>query len=418
MEKKKIYYGWWIVLGCILITCTMVPLIMALSNKFLIQITTDMGISRSSFTLNNTIIQALGVLLSPLIAKKLVKGNQKVIQSISIIGFVIAYASYGLAQDVIHLYISSFFVGIFYLSSTLIPITMMITNWFTKKRGMAMSLAMAGIGLGGFIFSPFISFMLIDFGWRTTYIVMALIVLIVALPMSLFVFKKKPEDVGLKAYGADEVLDKKGKEISFASISLSVKESRKKLFFFILLAGMLLNGIVNAGALGQFPPALEELHGVALQATIISLYSIIGIVGKLLLGWINDRWGVIASSVFGCGMFALAFTFMLFSSEVTFAYAMAVAFGLGMAIGTVSPPLITAAIYGPEKYGEAYGIVNSASQIGLAVGSLIVAGIFDATGSYQTAWILLLVLTLFTLFSWIFAYVKSRAYCKIEKKTI
>ena len=62
MEKKKIHYGWYIVIGCLLITCTMVPPIMALSNKFLIQVTEELGLSRSGFTLANTILQGLGIL--------------------------------------------------------------------------------------------------------------------------------------------------------------------------------------------------------------------------------------------------------------------------------------------------------------------------------------------------------------------
>ena len=65
MERKKIYYGWFVVFGCLMITCTMVPPIMALSNKFLIQVTGELQISRSAFTLANTILQGLGIFLSP-----------------------------------------------------------------------------------------------------------------------------------------------------------------------------------------------------------------------------------------------------------------------------------------------------------------------------------------------------------------
>ena len=114
-------------------------------------------------------------------------------------------------------------------------------------------------------------------------------------------------------------------------------------------------------------------------------------------------------------MFGLSFIFMLSGNNSIAAYGMAITVGFGMAIGTVSPPLVTGAIFGPEKYGEVYGIVNSASQVGLAMGSLIVVGIFDSRGSYEMAWVLLLVLTIFTLISWVFAYLKSRVYCKPEK---
>ncbi|MDO5011774.1 MAG: MFS transporter [Intestinibacter bartlettii] len=183
-KNSKIFYGWWVVLGCVLITTTMVPPIMSLSNKFLIQVTTEMNISRGAFTLANTIVQGLGIFISPIVSKNLAKGNMRKIQSISIIGFVLAYASYSLAKSPIHLYMSSFFVGLFYLNSTLIPVSMMVTNWFVEKRGIAMSVTMAGIGLGGTIFSPIVTNLLQNYGWRHTYLIMAGIILVVALPVA------------------------------------------------------------------------------------------------------------------------------------------------------------------------------------------------------------------------------------------
>ena len=259
-KNSKIFYGWWVVLGCVLITTTMVPPIMSLSNKFLIQVTTEMNISRGVFTLANTIVQGLGIFISPIVSKNLAKGNMRKIQSISIIGFVLAYASYSLAKSPIHLYMSSFFVGLFYLNSTLIPVSMMVTNWFVEKRGIAMSMTMAGIGLGGTIFSPIVTNLLQNYGWRHTYLIMAVV------------------------------------------------------------------------------------------------------------------------------------------------------FGFGNAIGTVIPPLVTSEVFGMEKYPEAYGMVNSATQVGLSLGSLLVASMYDLNGSYTLAWMLLLVLTAVTLFSWVGSCLAAKRY--------
>ena len=64
-KANKIFYGWWIVIGSILVTATIVPSVMALANKFLIPVTTDMGIKRSTFSIGNAIIQAMGIILSP-----------------------------------------------------------------------------------------------------------------------------------------------------------------------------------------------------------------------------------------------------------------------------------------------------------------------------------------------------------------
>ncbi len=412
-KNSKIFYGWWVVIGCILITTTMVPPIMSLSNKFLIQVTTEMNISRGAFTLANTIVQSLGIFISPIVSRKLAKGNMRKIQSISIIGFVLSYASYSLAQSPIHLYISSFFVGIFYLNSTLIPVSMMVTNWFVEKRGIAMSVTMAGIGLGGTIFSPIVTMLLGNYGWRQTYLIMAMIILVVALPVSLFVLKKSPAEMGLKPYGADkQAAAKQGAKKQ--GILISVKESKTKLFFLLMLGGMLANGIVNSGALGQFPPALEELYGPAVQAAIISMYSLIGIFGKIFIGWINDKFGVLVGLTYGCIMFALAFVFMLLGENTNMLYMLALTFGLGNAIGTVIPPLVTSEIFGAEKYAEAYGIANSCSQVGLSIGSLIVASMYDLNGSYTSAWILLLVLTGVTLAAWVGSCLLAKGYMDNE----
>ena len=412
-KQSKLFYGWIVVLGCVLITMTMVPPIMALSNKYLIYVTEDLGISRSAFTLANTLLQGLGIFISPMVSKNLAKGDMKKIMTISIIGYAACYASYSFATSPIHLYISALLLGVFYLNATLIPVSMMVTNWFVKQRGLAMSLAMAGIGVGGTIFSPILTFLLESQGWRNTYRIMALIILVIALPTSLFILKKKPEDMGLVALGAGEapVAGKKASAPVANTLKISVSESKGQLFFWLMMIGMLANGIINSGALGQFPPAIQEAHGPEIQAAIISLYSLVGIAGKLLLGWVNDKFGVAVSSIFGCIAFALALVLMLVSANnASLLYIMAFAFGFGNPIGTVSPPLVTAEVFGQDKYSEAYGIANSFSQVGLSVGSLLVAAMYDASGSYTTAWIVLIIFTALTLVGWVGSATLSKKY--------
>ena len=410
MTNKKFFYGWVVVAGCILITMTMVPPIMALSSKYLLYVTADLNISRSAFTLANTVLQALGIFLSPLVSKRLAEGNLRRIQSLSVVGYCVSYYSYSLATRPLHLYISAFALGIFYLNATLIPVSMVVTNWFSKHRGLAMSLAMAGIGVGGTIFSPLLTFLLENYGWRSAYRIMSLVILGLALPAALFLIRKKPEDMGLRPLGADDgPAGGQNKAETGTSMQISFEQARLRPFFWLLLAGMLTNGLINAGALGHFPPAIQESHGAVIQATVISLYSSVSIGGKLLLGWINDRFGVVVSTTYACVLFGLSFVFLLLPGQSAVPlYAMALVFGLGNAIGTVTPPLITAQVFGKEQYSRAYGVANSFSQVGLSLGSLAVASVYDAAGSYRPAWFLLLALTGVTLSCWVGAVVLAR----------
>lgn len=406
-NKSKLFFGWWIVIGSVLITATLVPGVMSMANKFLIPVTEDMGISRSAFTLGNAILQSVGIFLAPYITRKLAQGDLRKIQTTSIVVFSLAYMSYGLAQNIVHIYISSLILGVAFLSATIIPISLMITNWFNEKRGLAMSIALAGVGLGGFIFSPLITKWIGIYGWRQSYIIFGLIMLVVGLPTSLFLFRKSPEDKGLEALGGSKSSNEGSVSQGF---SLEVKDSFNKPFFKFLLLGMVLNGIINTGSLGQFPPALEEIHGPAKAALIVSMYSLIGILGKLVLGWVNDKKGVTASIIFGCSAFGLGLVFMLVSENTIALYLMTVLYGFGLAIGPVLPPLLTAAIFGKAKYGEAYGYVSSATQLGFTFGSLMVAYIYDLSGSYNIAWLVLFVLTASTMFSWLLSYRKSLQY--------
>jgi len=410
MTNRKLFYGWVVVAGCILITMTMVPPIMALSGKYLLYVTTDLNISRSAFTLANTVLQSLGIFLSPVVSKRLAEGNLRRIQILSVLGYCASYFSYSLATRPLHLYISAFALGIFYLNATLIPVSMVVTNWFSKHRGLAMSLAMAGIGVGGTVFSPLLTFLLENYGWRSAYRIMSLVILALALPAALFLIRKKPEDMGLHPLGADDgPVGGQKKAKPDTGLRISFEQARLRPFFWLLLAGMLTNGLINAGALGHFPPAIQESHGAVIQATIISLYSSISIGGKLLLGWINDRFGVVVSTTYACVLFGLSFVFLLLPGQSAVPlYAMALVFGLGNAIGTVTPPLITAQVFGKEQYSRAYGVANSFSQVGLSLGSLAVASVYDAAGSYHPAWFLLLVLTGVTLACWVGSVVLAR----------
>lgn len=414
-QKSTFFYGWVVVVACLLITTTMVPPVMALFNTFATYVEADLGVSRSQFTLCNTILQGIGILISPIVAKKLNHGNMKLIQCAGIIGFCACYACYSFVTNIFVMYALSLVMGVFWLCSALIPVTMMITNWFIDKRGLAMSLAMVGIGVGGAVFSPIVSWMLETWGWRHTYQIYALIIILIALPCALFLCKKKPEDIGLLPLGAENAGTKiQSEDKSSEAISLDVKQCWPKFFFWLMLIGMLCNGLINSGALGQFPPAIQEMHGAEVKATIMSIYSLVGIFGKVILGWINDRFGLVASAGCGCAMFGLSFFFMLAGHDTTMLYVMGVVFGLGIAIGTVTPPLVVSAIFGKEKFGEACGIANSFTQVGFSFGSIMVASIYDVNGTYTPAWILLIVLTVVTIIGWIGSYLISRKYVDHE----
>jgi len=419
MKKKKLFYGWWVVIGCMMIMGPIVPISIPLATMYLPPIAAEFGISRSSFLLINTLMQALGIVLSPIIAKKMAKGQVRKFLIIGILGFVTTYFINSFAHNIYFLYVTGIFKGLFFFMSTGIPVNMLVIKWFVAKRGLATSLSFAGVGMGGFIFSPVVSFFLENFGWRMTYRLIALLVLAIALPAALFLIKDKPADKNLQALDFEDGinLDKKP-QASGIYVPFTAKEAVKKAFFVFILMGLFLSTFVAAGSSTHFAPALIEFHSAAHQASVLSLFLITGVIGKLLMGWIVDRFGLTISILFGGGMFVASMFFLMFSHQLIFAYLMALAFGLGSGFGPVLPPIMMAKIFPPEEYPIAFGFGSSFIQFGLTFGALAVAFLYDFYGNYGLAWRVFFFLSILTLATYLIGWQGAKRNMTAPEKAI
>lgn len=413
MKQSKTFYGWWIVLGSAILLAMLGPAPVAIANIFQTPITAEFNISNSQFAISNSLVLGVGIFLSPFVSRQLTSGNFKRNYLINLLIYTIAYMAYGFSTNIYIYYILSLFVGYGFLSTTIIPVSILINNWFIYKRGLALSLSMTGLGVGGVIFSQFVTYIMNTFGWRVAYISYGALMLLVAAPIMWFLIKIKPADINLKPLGNEispsDLTHEKEMEQE-KSVDEAFSATRQKPYFFLLVLGAALIGLVNNGGLSQFPPVLTELHGPTIAATIISVYSASGIVGKLLLGNITDRFGIIKSVIYACTMLVITYITMLFAENIIAVFILGGFFGLGNAIGTVLPPLITSAIYSTEQYSDAYGYVNSGMTLGMTFASLFTAGIADFSGSYTYAWIVLMLLAVVVAVLWTSAYKNAQKY--------
>lgn len=409
-----IHYAWFILAISAIVLGVFVPIVTSLSNSWQIAVTEDLGFSRTAYSISGTITQAVGIFLGPVASYYLTKYNFKKLWTAFAILFSAGVFGFSLAQNQYHFYISAFVVGVCFIATTSIPIMMMINNWFYEKRGLATSIAVSGISAGGAILSPLISKVISNYGWRTSYRMYSLIILVIAIVFGIFLIYLKPEDRGMKPYGfkKKEKIEKEnlGGEVSKSlEVGLSLSASITCSFFIFLILGSITNGLANGASL-QFPPALQQALGVERSGSIISIYLLIGVFGKLLLGEIADRFGIYKALIFGSITLSLSFVSMLFIDTSWGPWAVAVVFGLGLAMGTVIPPLVTSSIYNREMYGEAYGFVQSGMQIGAAIGPLFVSFIFDRSASYYIAWIVNIVLAILTGVLWYIAHQRAKKY--------
>lgn len=414
MKKEKMFYGWWIVIAILTNVALLGPAAVALANLFQTAVTTEFGITNSAFAINNMIVLGIGIFISPIVSKYLAGPHFKKTYLMGIASYIIGLVGYSISQNIYMFYFFSLFIGIGFITSTMIPASLLINNWFVEKRGLALSIALSGLGVGGFVLSPVITILITNIQWRMTYLIYAITIAVVVIPITIFLLKFKPEDIGLQALGAEEANSKtnSGENVNDGKVSLSVKDSKTKLFFIALIGGSLIIGLVNNGGLGQFPPSITIQHGPVFSSIIVSLYSIVGIAGKLILGQVTDKYGVRVSVIYTTIGIAIAYSLMMFSDVQLNVYLMAIFFGISNANATVLAPLLTNSIFPAKEYSGAFGFVQSGQQLGMAIGSLAVAGIADASGGYTASWLVMAILGLAGGLSWLVAISNSKKYVK------
>ena len=233
--KKYLHYAWVICFGCAFICALTSPIINA---------TEEFGVSRSAFTLSSTIVALVGMVISPLWGKiysdrKRMRG----VLTITTLGFGLAYMSYSLAQNIGQFYISAVILGFFWAGACFMPVSMMITAWFNKMRGLAMSITLAGIGFGGSVLAPIINSFITNYGWRIAYRYVGIIIIAIACPVVFFLLRATPEEMGKKPFGADWEENEKDKKKALISnegnVEISPNDVKNKAFFWIfMIAGL------------------------------------------------------------------------------------------------------------------------------------------------------------------------------------
>ena len=400
-KQKKFHYGFVIVFGGFMIMALLHSMLQTCFSLFLVPVTEGMGVLRTQFSLCTSVVACVTMILSPKLGKVLGKGKTRLIFTGCVAGMGLAYASYSFATQIWHMYISAAFVGAFSCGAVAMPVSIIIANWFQKGRGTAMSIALAGSGIGGTVITPIINKLIQSQGYSRTFLIFGLAMIIIEVPIAFFIMRPKPEDMGLKPFGADDANKaadpKKAAKKPAAQINVTLAELKKQPFFYVYMLGIFAMCICGYGSLAQLSASLTDSFGADFSAAIVAFFLLILTPAKISLGWMYDKLGSKFGTVYVMGVYAIAFLMLAFVDNKSLMYVMAVCFSIGISSGTVSPSVVTAATFGSKDYGAVFGFVNAGAMLAMVVGSPAIAAVYDAFGSYQIAWIACAALSIFSI---------------------
>ena len=395
--KNGLFYGWYIVLTSFLIMFSAFSIVNSLHSLFLVPVTSELGMSRTTFSIVLS-VGGLGIALaSPFMGKLLMKGNMKFIMSVCIILAGCGFMLYSFAQSPVHFAIIAFCVGVSVAGFSNIPISIMLTNWFYEKKGLAMGLAFAGSGIGTAALSPILTTLISTYGWRTTYVIAGVLIIVISLPLILLFTKKSPADKGTIALGANRMEET---QVNTPPSGVTLAEAKKSGMFWLFIFGVVCFALVAGGVQMHIPAYLIDIgHPALFAGTIFGLLSLSNTVGKLILGAIFDKFKTKGGVLFVGVCMTIAMLSLLMANTKSFAFIFAIAYGFSIVISSIGPPFMTDDLFGKKDFGAIFGFVQvffvATSSLGVIVSGLI----YDLTQSYKVAWIIFLVLFIISMLS-------------------
>ena len=276
--------------------------------------------------------------------------------------------------------------------------SLFLPNWFVRRRGLAMGIAFAGVGVGSVTLLPLVQLLIEGAGWRAACVTLGILVLVVLAPINLLV-RKRPEDIGLQPDGdgapsaaaaarqAENIVD-----AAWASVDWTLGRAMATTrFWWIALGYFCALYAWYAVQVHQTKYLVEIGYSPVVAAWALGLVSLAGIPGQIVLGHVSDRigreWAWIIGS-FGFVICYLALILLQQAQTPLLLYTMVIAQGLlGYGLTSVLGAIVLEIFQG-KQYGSIFGTLMLAALAGGGAGPWVTGALYDALGSYTLAfWI-------------------------------
>ena len=320
-----------------------------------------------------------------------------------------------------------FFGGIVAIGVTSVSIAAyspILAQWFEKKRGVAVGISVSGMGLGTFLLVPLTQYFIALWGWRTAFVALAGLFLVVLFPLMLIFLRHKPAELGLFPDGpvVGQLPRKRSVEVVdhvWAETDWTVKRIFKTGRYWALL---------TFAFLSITPVYLMVTHSVRFlvdkgiermaAAFFLAMVGIVSLISRIFWGWLSDRIGREPTFTLGAIVLSMA-AWSLILINVTGIRDLAYLFSLllGVGWGCTAPMFISVAadLFQGKRFGLIYGILEGVIGAGCAFGAWFGGFIYDKTQSYQLAFLLCAVFALASsVVVWLSAPRKVRRMVKVS----
>ncbi len=390
-KPAGIFYGWWNVTGCFVgLGLSYATFTVFAFGIFVAPLQAEFEWTRTEISFALTMTNIAVVIAAPSLGFVMdrIGVRRALIPSLILMGFSVAAMSL-LTGNIWYFYALFFLIP--FLGAGTLPqsYSRILIAWFSKRRGLALGIALSGFGVGAALWPVFSQALIEAYGWRVAYIVFAISVFSVSLPTAILMLREKPEDMGLNPDGmSDEEYARaeQSSPVARPAFGLSSKEAAKTRSFWLIALSFLLIGVAITSMLAHLVPILID-RGIAPQTAALCMTSLgFGLVfGRIISGYLMDHF--FAPYVTAFFLLILFLGIVILASGVANSLVFATAIAVGLATGSEISEIayICSRYFGPKAFGQIYGIMFAAFQLGSAFGTPLMGAYFDAVGNYRGA---------------------------------
>jgi MFS family permease len=389
--SRKLHYAWVIAFAGLFISGAGIGIFNSCVGVFVKPVCEDLGFTRGEFTLYSSISTLVSLLLMPAFGSLFRRFGYK---RIAIVGATVCGLSligFSFSSHLWQFYTLGLVSGSLINGVGIMSIGILVNRWFIDKKGLATGIAFSGTGLVAAVLIPIANRFIELNGWRWTYRFLAFVSLCLLISVILFVVSDKPEDMGLEPYRSNGGGKKNEPSGVGQNAGLTREEAVRTGAFWLLAISALGITLCQAGPHVHTVSFLSDIgYSASYAAAIASVYMLMLTACKVGMGFMLDRLGALKGSMLIGGCCVLFPVLALLAAFPAAPWVYALVLAMASSGSTVLGIILTTNYFGGKDFARVYSIISMFSYIGVAISSPLLGSIYDMTGSYSHAWVLII----------------------------